>query len=149
MTESQSRTGTSVDDRSTGTHGPLVCASLAHFRWQESRHKWIRDLHAVADIVKVRALDAFLIMLVSAVLLVGSLSWPAPDRRQIAQQMLNDRGMFLTRQYFKTALEVGNTHGVDLFLKAGFPPSLAVNLFGQPAETVPSRRVIDSLFALD
>ena len=123
---------------------------LAHFRWQESRHEWIRNLHAVvADIVKVRALDAFLIMLVSAVLLAGSLSWPAPDRRQIAQQMLNDRGMFLTRQYFKTALEVGNTHGVDLFLDAGFPPSLAVNLFGQPAETVPYRRVIDSLFALD
>ena len=70
-------------------------------------------------------------MLASAVLLVGSLSWPAPDRRQIAQQMLNDRGMFLTRQYFKTALEVGNTHGVDLFLEAGFPPSLAVNLFGE------------------
>ena len=123
---------------------------LAHFRWQESRHEWIRNLHAVvAEIVKVRALDAFLLMLASAVLLVGSLSWPAPDRRQIAQQMLNDRGMFLTRQYFKTALEVGNANGVDLFLKAGFSPSLAVNLFGERAETVPGRRVIDSLFALD
>ena len=123
---------------------------LAHFRWQESRHEWIRNLHAVVgEIVKVRALDAFLLMLACAVLLVGSLSWPAPDRRQIAQQMLNDRGMFLTRQYFKTALEVGNTTGVDLFLKAGFPPSLAVNLFGERAETVPDRRVIDSLFALD
>ncbi len=123
---------------------------LAHFRWHESRHEWIRNLHAaVAEIVKVRALDAFLLMIASAALLVGSLSWPAPDRQQIAQQMLNDRGMFLTRQYFKTALEVGNTNGVELFLKAGFPPSLAVNLFDERAETVPDRRVIDSLFALD
>lgn len=123
---------------------------LAHFRWHKSRHEWIRNLHAaVVEIVKVRALDAFLLMVASAALLVGSLSWPTPDRRQIAQQMLNDRGMFLTRQYFKTALEVGNTHGVDLFLEAGFPPSLAVNLFGEMAETVPDRRVIDSLFALD
>ena len=123
---------------------------LAHFRWQESRHEWIRNLHAVVpEIVKVRALDAFLLMLASAVLLAGALLWPAPDSRQIAQQMLNDRGMFLTRQYFKTALEVGNANGVDLFLKAGFSPSLAVSLFGEKAETVPGRRVIDSLFALE
>ncbi len=123
---------------------------LAHFRWQESKHEWIRNLHAITgELVKVRALDALLLMIASAVLLAGSLSWPAPDRRQIAQQMLNDRGMFLTRQYFKTALEVGNANGVDLFLKAGFSPSLAVNLFGEWAETVPDRRVIDSLFTLD
>ena len=123
---------------------------LAHFRWDESRYEWIRNLHAaVAEIVEVRALDAFLLMIASTALLVVSLSWPAPDRRQIAQQMLNDRGMFLTRQYFKTALEVGNTNGVDLFLEAGFPPSLAVSLFGETAETVPDRRTIDSLFALD
>ena len=139
----------------TAVYGALalalfLVAFLTHFRWQESRNQTVRNLHAaVADIINVRALDAFLLMIVSAVLLAGSLLWPAPDERQIAQQMLNDRGMFLTRQYFKTALEVGNTHGVDLFLKAGFSPALAVNLFGESAETMPDRRVIDTFFALD
>ena len=123
---------------------------LTHFRLQESKHRWIRNIHSVIPkVIKVSPLNACLLMLASASLLFISLLWPTPDKRQIAQQMLNDRGMFLTKEYFKTALEVGNKGGLDLFLKAGFPPSLAVNLLGQRAETVPDKEVIDLLFALD
>lgn len=128
----------------------FLTALLNHFHWQESKYQKLRILRSVfPGIVKVRAIEAFLLMVASAVLLAGSLSWPAPDERQIAQQMLNDRGMFLTRLYFKTALEVGNSSGVKLFLEAGFPPTLAMNLFGEQAETVPDRQVIDTFFALE
>ena len=110
----------------------------------------MRKLHAaVANVVEVRALDAFLLTVASAVLLVASILWPPPDERQIAQQMLNDRGMFLTPQYFQTAIQVGNASGVALFLDAGFPPPLAANLFSADAGTKPGKRVIDTFFDLE
>ena len=121
---------------------------LAQIRWQEHRARWIGVLHsAVAEILEVKALDALLLMLASAVLFIGSLSWPAPGNREIAQQMLSDRGMSLTRQDFKQALELGNTNGVELFLKAGFSPVLAVHLLGESAETISDGLAVDALFA--
>ena len=75
-------------------------------------------------------------------------SWSQPTRQQVAQQILNDRGMFLQRIYYKTALEVGNTNGVALFHDAGFSPTLAFELLGEPAETVPDRRSLDVLLSL-
>ena len=121
-----------------------------HFGWRKSRHAGVRKLYeAVAGIVKVRAMDAFLLAVASGVLLAASVLWPAPDRRQIAQQMLNDRGMFLEPLYFQTAIEVGNASGVSLFLDAGFPTPLAASLFGAEAGTVPGKRVIDTFFDLE
>ena len=75
--------------------------------------------------------------------------WSQPTRQQVAQQILNDRGMFLQRLYYKTALEVGNANGVELFHEAGFGPELAFELLGQTAETVPDRRSVDVLLNLD
>jgi len=67
---------------------------LTHFRLQESKHRWIRNIHSVIPkVIKVSPLNACLLMLASASLLFISLLWPTPDKRQIAQQMLNDRGM--------------------------------------------------------
>ena len=77
------------------------------------------------------------------------LIWSQPTRQQVAQQILNDRGMFLQRQYYKTALEVGNANGVALFGEAGFGSTLAFELLGQPAETVPDRRSVDVVLDLD
>ena len=75
-------------------------------------------------------------------------TWSQPTRQQIAQQILNDRGMFLRRLYYKTALEVGNTNGVALFQDAGFSRPLAFELLGEQAETVPDQRSVDVLLSL-
>ncbi len=75
-------------------------------------------------------------------------TWSQPTRQQIAQQILNDRGMFLRRLYYKTALEVANTNGVALFHDAGFSQPLAFELLGEQAETVPDQRSVDVLLSL-
>ena len=57
--------------------------------------------------------------------------------------------MFLRRLFYKTALEVANTNGVALFHDAGFSPTLAFELLGEQAETVPAQRTVDVLLSLD
>ena len=56
--------------------------------------------------------------------------------------------MFLRRLFYKTALEVANTNGVVLFHDAGFSPTLAFELLGEQAETVPAQRTVDVLLSL-
>ena len=89
-------------------------------------------------------------LLVAASIVASALliTWSQPTRQQIAQQILNDRGMFLRRLYYKTALEVANTNGVALFHDAGFSPPLAFELLGEQAETVPDQQSVDVLLSL-
>ena len=89
-------------------------------------------------------------LLVAASVVASALlfTWSQPTRQQIAQQILNDRGMFLRRLYYKTALEVANTNGVALFHDAGFSRPLAFELLGEQAETVPDQRSVDVLLSL-
>ncbi len=93
-----------------------------------------------------------ILWLIVAVCVVSSSllsAWSPPTRQQIAQQILNDRGMFLRRLFYKTALEVANANGVALFHDAGFSPTLAFELLGEQAETVPAQRTVDVVLSLN
>ena len=106
------------------------------------RPRWV----AMLDATKTRTL--WLLVAASAVSGTLLVAWSQPTRQQVAQQILNDRGMFLRRLYYKTALEVANVGGVALFHDAGFSRTLAFELLGEQAETVPDRRSVDVLLAL-
>ena len=73
------------------------------------------------------------------------LFWPQPTERDLAQQVLNDRGMSLDPRYYKIALEVGSFRTANLFHRAGFSPSLALALLGQRAATDPTQRTVNVL----
>ena len=83
--------------------------------------------------------------ILSAVTLVGVavslllIIWNHPSERQIARQILNNRGMHLTRNDYMTALEIGDEDAIVLFHEAGFSPRTAFIWLGGPAATHPDR----------
>lgn len=127
----------------------LIAATMAVFLIALlAARKW--DLSCLTEILgPTTPAMLFLILVASITTAFLLLIWSQPTRQQVAQQILNDRGMFLQRQYYKTALEVGNVNGVELFGEAGFGPTLAFELLGQPAETAPDRRSVEVVLDLN
>ncbi len=119
----------------------LIAATIAVFLIALlAARKW--DFACLTEILAPTTPATLSLILVTSIIAVFLLLiWSQPTRQQVAQQILNDRGMFLQRQYYKTALEVGNVNGVELFGEAGFGPTLAFELLGQPGgNSTPRRR---------
>ncbi len=75
--------------------------------------------------------------------------WTPPTPQQIARQILNNRGMFLTRAHYMTSIEIGDWGSVDLFHEAGFDHSTAFHWLGHPAQTHPEMLSLDMLMSHD
>ena len=81
----------------------------------------------------------FSIALIGVAIFTLLIIWNPPSERQIARQILNNRGMHLTRGDYMTALEIGDQDAIVLFHEAGFSPGTAFTWLGAPAETYPDR----------
>ena len=98
--------------------------------------------------LRVDRLTAGLLAFMFFAMSILLISWEPPTAQQVEQQLLANRGMFLRRVFYKTALENGDAHAVASFHNAGFEPSLAFALMGERAQTQPDRWAIDVVLAL-
>ena len=71
--------------------------------------------------------------------------WQPPSKPQIARQILNTRGMLLSREHYLTSLEIGDWTAIQLFHDAGFDSESAFAWLGGSAVTHPDRLSVQVL----
>ncbi len=110
---------------------------LVHSPYVEQRYgRFIpKYLWLIGSLVKRDRLSHMILggCVISGVLIMSW--WDKPTGKQLAQQILDARGMRFEAEYYQTALEVGNASAIRLFHEAGFPPDLAYKRMARLGET--------------
>ena len=102
-----------------------ICSPISRPSGNNDHHTSQRIPNSVLATTAMMSVAMFLLLWI----------WEPPTRQQMARQILNFRGVSVTRDNYKMSLEIGDWGAVDLFHDVGFDTSSAFTWLGDPAET--------------
>lgn len=119
-----------------------LCALVLLHRLFANRNSKLRE-----RLLPTRTSIIVWILLVGGALVYLLSIWQPPTEQQVARQILNNRGLLLTRAHYMTTVEIGDWNSLRLFHEAGYNRSTAFDWLGRRAQTHPELLSIDLLLS--